>query len=122
MVAKSLIGPLVAVATIHCGAAQAEPRAQALPVIEMSSEADGVRLTARVEGSGGEVDAELTVLREAGGSKARTRQSRTLTLTREPQTVSTLTLAGGSPDHLEATLVVTHDGKVIARTTTELTP
>ena len=117
---------LLAALLIHPYAAFADdPRIIAMPIlgVELADNGD-LNLSASVAGKGGQtVLAELTVLREANGSSARTRQSARIVLADDtPQIVSKVGLGGEPLDSLEARLTVTHAGRLIAETSTTLSP
>lgn len=117
--------PLLAALLItpHAGLAE-DTRVFAMPILSVELSGNGLILSASVAGQGGQtVLAELTVLREANGSSARTRQSAQVVLTDGiPQSVSTIGLGGDPLDSLEAQLTVTYEGRLIAETSTILSP
>lgn len=96
----------------------------AVPILSVELAGESLNLSASVAGKGGQtVLAELTVLREANGSSARTQQSTQVVLTEgTPQNVSTIGLGGDPLDSLEARLTVTYEGRLIAETSTILSP
>lgn len=107
----------------HTGLAE-ETGVIAVPILSVELAGESLNLSASVAGKGGQtVLAELTVLREANGSSARTQQSTQVVLTEgTPQSVSTIGLGGDPLDSLEARLTVTYEGRLIAETSTILSP
>ncbi|UWR39426.1 hypothetical protein [Sulfitobacter sp. W074] len=107
----------------HAGVAE-EIRVIAMPILRVELAGEGLNLFASVAGKGGEtVLVELTVLREANGSSARTQQSAQVVLMDgTPQNVSTISLGGGPLDSLEARLTVIYEGRLIAETSTIISP